>query len=238
MDKATFLKELNYLLQDISEEERQEALFYYADYFAEAGEENEEKVIRELQSPERVAAIIKAGLNNAFDDTIEYSESSMKNSNYDKAQEVIIPDEKSEQQTTQKDENIKSRTSGFEGNQDRNRILLIGIVVVAVIFGLPFFGVGFGVLASVFIILFCLGIVFGALGFASFVIAGAFIIKGFSVIVAYPGAGLISIGIGILLVALGILLFANVKWPFEIVPKMIRGIVDVVKSLVDKVGTK
>lgn len=238
MDKATFLKELNYLLQDISEEERQEALYYYADYFAEAGEENEEKVIRELQSPERVAAIIKAGLNNSFDDTIEYSESSMKNSNYDKAQEISIPDEKEAKDKRQEETKTESRSSGFRGNQERNRILLIGIIIAIVIFGLPVFGVGFGALLSVFIILFCLGIVFGALGFASMVAAGALIVKGFSVIAIYPGAGLISIGIGVLFIALGMLLFVNVKWPFEIVPKLIKGITDLVKSLVDKVGAK
>ena len=61
MDRKKFMKELEYLLQDISDEERQEALSFYENYFDEAGKENEQKVIDELGDPSRVAAIIKDG---------------------------------------------------------------------------------------------------------------------------------------------------------------------------------
>ena len=44
---------------------------YYEDYFDEAGPENEQQVINDLGSPERVAAIIKAGLDNQFDQDID-----------------------------------------------------------------------------------------------------------------------------------------------------------------------
>lgn len=57
MRRAEFMKELEYLLQDIPDEEKEEALAYYRDYLEEAGDENEEQVIREFGSPERVAAI-------------------------------------------------------------------------------------------------------------------------------------------------------------------------------------
>ena len=62
MKKEQFLMELERLLWDISEEERQEAMTYYTDYLNDAGEENEEAVIAELKSPEEVARVIKAGL--------------------------------------------------------------------------------------------------------------------------------------------------------------------------------
>ena len=39
---------------------------YYEDYFDEAGPENEQQVINDLGSPERVAAIIKAGLDTTY----------------------------------------------------------------------------------------------------------------------------------------------------------------------------
>ncbi len=49
-------------MQDIPAEERVSAMEYYNDYFDDAGEENEQQVIRELGSPEQVAAEVKAGL--------------------------------------------------------------------------------------------------------------------------------------------------------------------------------
>lgn len=60
MSRTEFLAELERLLSGLPEEERQAAVQYYADYFADAGEENEPGVIRELGSPEKVAESIKA----------------------------------------------------------------------------------------------------------------------------------------------------------------------------------
>ena len=60
MNRMEFMAELERLLADMPEEERQAAVQYYADYFADAGEANEADVIRELGSPEKVAESIKA----------------------------------------------------------------------------------------------------------------------------------------------------------------------------------
>jgi len=65
MTKDQFMKELARLLQDISPEEREEALAYYEGYFADAGPEAEAEVLRELGSPEKVAATIK-GVDGAY----------------------------------------------------------------------------------------------------------------------------------------------------------------------------
>ena len=46
----------------ISEEEKADALAFYRSYFEDAGEENEESVIAELESPEKVAQSIKKNL--------------------------------------------------------------------------------------------------------------------------------------------------------------------------------
>ncbi len=62
MNKKEFLENLNYLLSDLAAGEREEALLYYEDYFADAGEENEAEVIASLGSPEQVAKQIKEGL--------------------------------------------------------------------------------------------------------------------------------------------------------------------------------
>ena len=60
MRRTEFLAELERLLADLPEEERQAAIQYYEDYLQDAGEENEQEVIRELGGPEKVAATIRA----------------------------------------------------------------------------------------------------------------------------------------------------------------------------------
>ena len=54
MNRVEFMETLSRLLQDIPEEDRIDALKYYNDYFDDAGSENEQNVIEELESPEKV----------------------------------------------------------------------------------------------------------------------------------------------------------------------------------------
>lgn len=54
MNRKQFMEELSQLLIGISEEERVEALQYYEDYFDDAGAENEQQVIEELGTPQRL----------------------------------------------------------------------------------------------------------------------------------------------------------------------------------------
>ena len=63
MNREEFMRQLERLLWEIPVNDREDAIAYYQDYFDEAGAENEEKVIKELGSPERVAAVIKADRN-------------------------------------------------------------------------------------------------------------------------------------------------------------------------------
>ena len=74
MNRAQFMEQLEKLLSDISEEERQEALDYYESYFDDAGEDQEANVIRELGSSGKVAAIIKADLRESSQNYGEYTE--------------------------------------------------------------------------------------------------------------------------------------------------------------------
>ncbi len=59
MTKKEFLSELEKELNDLSKDEKISALKYYEDYFEDAGEENEKDVIKELESPKKVAEVIK-----------------------------------------------------------------------------------------------------------------------------------------------------------------------------------
>lgn len=68
MNRIEFMEALSGLLQDIPEEDRMDALKYYNDYFDDAGAENEKNVIDELESPEKVAAKIKADREDPEDE--------------------------------------------------------------------------------------------------------------------------------------------------------------------------
>lgn len=62
MNKEEFLQRLRNLLSGIPMAEAEEAMAYYRDYFADAGVENEARVIEELGSPEKVAENIRKDL--------------------------------------------------------------------------------------------------------------------------------------------------------------------------------
>ena len=70
MNKDIFLRDLERFLSDIPQEEREQALKYYEDYFEDAGPENEQQVIQELGSPVELAKQIKA----SNQENIEYGQ--------------------------------------------------------------------------------------------------------------------------------------------------------------------
>ena len=55
MTKKEYLSRLERCLECIENSEREAAIQFYAEYFDDAGEENTEKVISELGSPEKLA---------------------------------------------------------------------------------------------------------------------------------------------------------------------------------------
>ena len=64
MTRSEYLTAIATLLQDISVEERKEAMKFYNDYFDEAGDENADQAIEDLGSPEEVARKIRESLGN------------------------------------------------------------------------------------------------------------------------------------------------------------------------------
>ena len=74
MTRDEFMKELAYLLQDIQDEDKDDAVQYYTDYFEEAGPDKEAEVIQELGSPERIAAMIRADIAGHLESGGEFTE--------------------------------------------------------------------------------------------------------------------------------------------------------------------
>ena len=91
MSREEYMKQLSILLQDIPENEREEALAYYADYFEEAGEGQERQVAATLGSPEKVAAMIKEGLAGGNPDAGEYTESGYRDERFSEYNKVPQP---------------------------------------------------------------------------------------------------------------------------------------------------
>ncbi len=70
MNKEIFLRDLRRFLSDLPQEEREQAMKYYEDYFEDAGPDKEWQVIEELGSPVDIARQIKS----TGQETIEYGQ--------------------------------------------------------------------------------------------------------------------------------------------------------------------
>ena len=83
MNRVEFMETLSRLLQDIPEEDRIDALKYYNDYFDDAGSENEQNVIEELESPEsgNASASLKAQNASSGKDNSESDENENNSAN-------------------------------------------------------------------------------------------------------------------------------------------------------------
>lgn len=137
MKRKDFMKELDFLLTDISDAEREEALSFYNDYLDEAGIGSTDDPTDLLGSPERVAAMVRGSLEGADQNAGEYSERGYEDPRY--KEDVNIPDlfaslVKSDQQKqaddqagqkqTQKDgfgQNFWESDFNQSNNQDNNQ---------------------------------------------------------------------------------------------------------------------
>lgn len=129
MNRREYMAQLSYLLQDMPESERQDVLNYYENYFDEGGSEQEELIIRTLGSPERLAAIIKEGMQEDEGSAYgEYTESGYRDDRFredDKVPQEYYEDSQGYEEVTDKPE---------EGERNRrNAVLWIAILVIFVV---------------------------------------------------------------------------------------------------------
>lgn len=218
MSRTEFLCALEKLLQDIPAEERMEALKYYQDYFEEAGEEKEAEVLRELGSPEKVAAEIKAGLGGSGQEAGEFRETGYKDPRF----EDRYPPERKE-----KAMNRKAEDTGRTGKI----VLLVILVLAASPILLP---VAAAVLCTAAgIALAVIGLFFCAvIAAAAVAVAGAAVFcSGILVFVPAPAVGLVLIGAGLLAGAAGaVLTVAAVRLCMIVLPGLIRFAVELCRK--------
>ena len=227
MNKEYFLRELEYLLSDLSEEERTEALQYYRDYFEEAGPEHEAEVLAHIGSPEKVAAELKNALAGDQDGG-EYTGRGYYDERFDEYRKM--PDRYTQVQ----------RQERRSGGNDRKNVLLI--LLLLLIFGIPLgasiLGAGFSLVAAV------AGCLFGAaVGLLGLLVSGAALVvaltaAGLCMIIAgirnmtVPAIGLMGVCLGFLSLSAALLLAALTKWGFfTVMPGLFRFCTEAVRKI-------
>lgn len=218
MDRAQFMKQLERLLSDISEAERDEALAYYNSYFDEAGASNEAEVIRELGSPGKVAAIIKADLRESSEEYAQYTEHGYEDSREEK--DVQVPETFG-----------KKRRTGYHPKGSGSGISRILLLIIALVFLSPFltgaFGGIVGVLVTVLLIPFVVILAAGAVALGVTIGAIACLFAGIYYLFTSTGIGILALGMGCLFLAAGILAWKLTIWlGARILPWILQKVTD------------
>ena len=231
MSRIDFMKALEALLQDISAEERKEAMQYYNDYFDDAGVENEPHIMSELGSPEKVAATIKAGLKGAAETSSQYGETGytdtrfeekeapavrnrqkrdgQKNSGQNHAKQADNQQEYGQQAKNQEDRDQREQNSGYSYSRNNSQSLWsdgplkILLIIAIAIFGIPVFGIAISLAAAAAALAFAFLAVMVSLVIASLAIAISGIVVFFTGCVQL----FIAVPVGLALIGVGLVLF-------------------------------
>lgn len=215
MTRIEFIKQLEQLLKDLPEHDRQDAIAYYEDYFDEAGPENEASVIQELGSPEKVAANIKREAVQGGNEQAQYTERGYSDGS-EGVKQTPVPKKKS------------------------RKPLPLALVIIILIFGLPVWGgLLSGLLGAV------LGVFGAALGILAAMAAVAIvgvvcgvilIVASIIELLASPAVGILGIGIGLVLIAIALLILVLFLWIIiKAIPAVFRFFVDLIQKLIYKV---
>lgn len=237
MNRSEFMKKLELLLADISSEEREEALQYYRDYFEDAGMENEAEVIRELGSPEKVAATIKADLkSDGSVEAGEFTEQGYRDERFDN-REIPAQRGNGSKNTTGNGGTYSYTESQSFGQETKeaprtNTGLKIALIILIVLVGAPIvIPLAIGLLCLVFglaigAFAFFAGLVLGAVGI---MLAGAgLIVIGLTLLAAAVPSALLTMGTGCLTFVVGLIgTVATVKLCMVMYPAMCRILVNI-----------
>lgn len=214
MKKEEFLSQLEHLLSGISEEEKADALAYYRSYFEDAGEENEDAIVAELESPQKVAESIRKNLGLEGNGSY-YNSMAKRDEEYYR--------------------NVNHTIQNLQGQQKDSKGGWSALTVTVLVLTSPIW-----LTALLAIICVLLTVVAVLLGVAIAVVAimAAFVIIGFALVgggftalfagelmagIGLIGAGLIILALGLLLVVLAVWLFGGfLPWAFTGIAKLCK----------------
>lgn len=223
MNRNTFMKQLESLLQNVSEAERREALEYYENYFDDAGTENEQDVLDALGDPAIIADNIRRDLFGSGNATYQNDfQSGTANSRavveYGQPFTGTVP--------------VQEEKSSLPG-------WAIALIIVALVLTFPLwigvvaavFGTLFGLVVSWFALILAFGIVTAVL----IAVMAILVIVGIMCIPVSPLSGVALIGGGFVCGAIGILfLMLTVAMAGIVTPAAFRGIVALCKLIFGK----
>lgn len=220
MNRAQFMSQLEKLLSDISEEERKEALAYYESYFDDAGEEREAEVIRELGSPGKVAAIIKADLYENRENTGEYTERGYRDA------------------STEKNANLPERKEGYHADRRKNKTgVILALILLVFISPLIKGAVGgvLGLIVGLILLPFLIVFGMGAVVVLLFVGAIAVIGVGIGALFSSISMGLLGTGVGCILLALAFVALVFLVWlASRVLPAFLRKFTDFCSNILNR----
>lgn len=243
MNRVQFMEQLRKLLADIPKEEREEALDYYESYFDDAGEEKEASVIRELGSPGKVAAIIKADLKESSEEYAEYTErgyEDVRMKEESQMPEVRTTGDKDgsaaqeEQRDSQESWRVRRRAQraerGYHAGKTKNPGI-VALILILLVFISPFLkgAVGgiMGVIVTIILLPFLIVFGIGAVGIGLIVGAVVTVAAAISLFATSTASGLLVLGFAFLMMAVGVLLVALIAWAAgKVLPKLLRKVTD------------
>lgn len=243
MNRREYMDRLEQLLLVLPIEEREEALQYYEDYFDDAGMENEADVIRELGTPEEVAAKIRVGYAGEY---AEYSEQGYEDVRFENAREMTpsFTDAHSDWSDSVYEAEMKERNKGTKKAKGNNTNIwkIIAIALIVLIAGPVVIPLGIALIAVIFSIIIAILAVVVTIGISGFAIAFAgvvIVVNGIAKAILAPATGILAIGIGCILLAVGIMVsWVIILLAIKVVPGFVRGIVNLLGRPFRKAGAK
>ena len=226
MNRIEFMDQLKDLLREISAEEREEALQYYEDYFADAGEEHEAEVIRELGSPQKVAATIKADLKCGSTDAGLFTECGYEDERFTAKATPAKRSDGDEKRKVRR--RAEAGTDTIEEQKqketDRRRAVILTGIPVVIPLGIALICLVISLVIAAYA--FLAGLVLGAVGI---LIAGiAVTVIGVMLFTVAVPAALLTTGTGVLVTVVGLIAtVATVKLCIVMYPAMFRIIVNI-----------
>ncbi len=243
MNRNEFMEKLEYLLSDIPQEDKADAIAYYRDYLEEAGDDDK-KAMEDFGSPERIAAIIRSELAGNLEDggaftERGYEDERFREPNYQVAKRLDLPEggrgqqEDNAWQQAPKGEDSRQGRSKFKSSGPLKIILWIILLFVSAPVWLGVGGTLAGLFAGGLGLLLGLIILLAVLTFALLLGGAGLCVVGILGMVRWVSSGLLMFGAGVAVIGLGLLsLMASIFFYGRFIPWLIRAGVDAVSRLV------
>lgn len=261
MNKNEYLDRLSKLLADISYEEHEEALSYYREYIEDAGAQNEQRVIEELGSPERLAQEIREELLKKGEpskhqgepinapelrsDDVNNAYGNPYNSSQTNTNDTYRHFNSNQRNTNAHSQTYHDTNHTQKAKQEKNRSTLILVIIILIATSPIWISVACTVIGTIFaciasIIAIAFGI--GVAGIACIIIGIALIVAGISACLSIttfsisgPLAGAALIGTGFMVSAIGILFLLLTVWLFG---QGLPALVHLIRQTVSRISRK